>query len=413
MEAIRVPAGNKHQHPENPDTTDFSLKRKKTSSVKSVTPEQSVASSSGGVSAVTLFSDRSFIKFRSVNSIGKGASARIFEAKQNKTDTHAIALKMGDLKSDLNGIDIVWVESEIKNNHCPCKNRALHDEALIQQKLKHENIVQFINFGHVNIKRAGEATLKVPVILMELAGVSLGTKLNTFLNYKQPRFNYDKQPFPLVQRFDILIDVAKGLKYIHDHSIVHSDLYPKNILISQNQAKICDFSESFQYPAKNIDTFEWSTGMTYMSPELFFAPEKASLKTDIFSMGVTIRMCIAGTARYNSWWVDKTLLRRPGNYSFTDNLPEPNKEAEIFNTFDAVTAEEMIDYNDEEYHRSLHKRTVAIDVLKNIAKPCMQVTPDQRPDVEQVLSLLEQKRRELIIAPVDSKSLVRPTLHAN
>ncbi|MCY4177604.1 MAG: hypothetical protein OXD32_03800, partial [Endozoicomonadaceae bacterium] len=73
--------------------------------------------------------------------------------------------------------------------------------------------------------------------------------------------------------------------------------------------------------------------------------------------------------------------------------------------FDAITASEMVSRSDDpEYTTSLSKRQIAINVLENIAKPCMQLTPDKRPDIKRVLSLLEQNKRSFL-AVVAEKNL--------
>ncbi|MCY4329148.1 MAG: protein kinase family protein [Endozoicomonadaceae bacterium] len=408
MEAVHVQPGSKRKHHESSDTTDFCFKRSKRKQkkpIKSLTPEKKISSSSDASGTSVLFSERPAIQFRSVYYIDRGSSAKIYAVKEKETDAQAIALKLGDPSFYLNDSNTQWIQSDIKDEHCICKNCDLHDEASIHQQLKHKNIIQFIDFGHVNINTASGVNYKIPAILMELAGTPLDKKLQDFVNYTRSNFNSDEHSFPLSQRFTILTDVAKGLEYIHDHSILHMDIHPKNILISQNRAKICDFSLSFEYPIKRKLCFDWSASLTNMAPEFFFEPKIVSLKSDLFSMGVTIRMCIAGTARSHSWWTNTATLRSRDKRDISATLPEPDKQAKIFNIFDAITASEMVSRSDDpEYTTSLSKRQIAINVLENIAKPCMQLTPDKRPDIKRVLSLLEQNKRSFL-AVVAEKNL--------
>ncbi|MCY4177763.1 MAG: hypothetical protein OXD32_04615 [Endozoicomonadaceae bacterium] len=138
-----------------------------------------------------------------------------------------------------------------------------------------------------------------------------------------------------------------------------------------------------------------------------------STKADLFSMGATIKMCIAGTTRSHSWSTNMATLKSQNDYD-PEHLPKSDKEAKIFNIFDALTVEEIVARsNDPEYTTSLSKWQIAINVLDNIAKPCLQLSPYQRPDIGWVLSLLEEKKVQLAAHYSGSKPFMRPTPRTN
>jgi len=123
----------------------------------------------------------------------------------------------------------------------------------------------------------------------------------------------------ILQAVDLMLQVAEGMKYLHNMGIVHRDLKPQNILVKKVQevsadhhpdsknstscalsnpvwiAKICDFGTSKvknQSTAYSHQTKLIGTTM-YMAPELYELdpedeiPERFHpMKTDVYSFGI-------------------------------------------------------------------------------------------------------------------------------
>ena len=83
----------------------------------------------------------------------------------------------------------------------------------------------------------------------------------------------------------IIYQVAKGLFYIHNHSIFHRDLRPENILIqNESKAKICDFRLS-QSSIEKPPYSEYTTTGWYLAPEILLKAQKYGSEVDIFALG--------------------------------------------------------------------------------------------------------------------------------
>jgi serine/threonine-protein kinase len=94
---------------------------------------------------------------------------------------------------------------------------------------------------------------------------------------------------PIKTVIDLSRQICRGLLYAHNHSVIHRDIKPQNILIDRNKvAKLSDFGIAKIYSGTNITM----TGFTLGTPE-YMSPEQALGKridhqTDIYSLGIVI-----------------------------------------------------------------------------------------------------------------------------
>lgn len=156
-----------------------------------------------------------------------------------------------------------------------------------------------------------------------------------------------------IHALEIIFQVLEGIEYAHSQGFIHRDLKPSNIIIDLNgNAKIMDFGIS-----KSIDEMESITQhqsrpgtLMYMSPEQLSGNE-VSVKSDLYSLGITLYEMIAGFYPYDSSTfyeiVDSHVNKIPP--AIKDILPEVPAEIDELilramgksNTYNFTTAQEF------------------------------------------------------------------------
>ena len=141
-------------------------------------------------------------------------------------------------------------------------------EAKILKKLNHPNIIRVMDFG----KEDG-----MSYMVMEYIN---GEDLKKLLLYKQTE---------KLQRYDLILQIGRGLDYLHENNIIHHDIKPENILVSKNnEVKIIDFGLARYNRLRIFTRNRFIDGTpTYMSPEQI-RKRHTDKRTDIYSYGITI-----------------------------------------------------------------------------------------------------------------------------
>jgi serine/threonine protein kinase len=171
------------------------------------------------------------------------------------------------------------------------------------QRLIHENLVRIHAYEE---NTGGNAFLstgpKNPFILMERVE---GTTLEDYIR-RDERRRLDKnqrRAFELTpERLAIAVYVTEALRYLHQRALVHRDVKPANIFIPdtspsrQRRAKLGDFGivkwGDFQASVSSgtlTMTSQRGLGtLKYMSPEQALTPKDVTVRSDIFSLGITL-----------------------------------------------------------------------------------------------------------------------------
>ncbi len=188
-----------------------------------------------------------------------------------------------------------------KKSYGKTKEGTLKINYMIDDALNEINIYKTFNEYNNNVIRLyqilNDNKKDKTYLIMELAQkgplVTLNEKTGIFcINSNYNNNIYDEK---LIKKW--ILDIAKGLKFLHENNVVHRDIKSDNILIDKNGVcKIADFGCSIKLKPNQPDLFSKTEGNMY-----FFPPEFVDGKSkkqfgykpvDIWAFGVSIYTCI-------------------------------------------------------------------------------------------------------------------------
>ncbi|MCA9562541.1 MAG: protein kinase [Myxococcales bacterium] len=153
-----------------------------------------------------------------------------------------------------------------------------HSEALLAASLNHPNI------AHIHWVRRQDELFYFVMEFIE--GLSLSQRIV-------------HQRLPLGQLIELFCQVCNGLSHAHERGVVHRDLKPGNILISENtpsqpRAVIVDFGLAVRAGEPAV-----SPSGILMGTPAYVSPEQAQgnatdHRTDIYSLGITLFEAVTG-----------------------------------------------------------------------------------------------------------------------
>lgn len=143
-------------------------------------------------------------------------------------------------------------------------------EAYEHSRLSHPNIVKLLDFGQSD---------NMYFLVMEyLEGLTVEeiVKMTGCL---------DEQSAVM-----LAYEVSKALQYLDSHALLHRDIKPQNIMITnEGTAKILDFGLARAINDETLSTGdEFRCSPRYASPEYIRGDENVDVRSDIYSLGVTL-----------------------------------------------------------------------------------------------------------------------------
>src|SRR5439155_616304 len=156
-----------------------------------------------------------------------------------------------------------------------------HREIMLAARLQHPHILTVLDSG----ESAGQLWFTMPFV----EGESL-----------RDRLNREKQ-LPVEDAVRIAREAAGALDYAHRQGVVHRDVKPENILLTESHALVADFGIARALgggqPALTSSGVAIGTP-AYMSPEQARAARDVDARTDVYALGCVLFEMLAGEPPY-------------------------------------------------------------------------------------------------------------------
>ena len=167
-------------------------------------------------------------------------------------------------------------------------------EIQLAARLQHPHIVPLLQSGEIN----GILYYTMPFI----EGESLRQRLDR------------EKPLPIQEGMRILRQVASAISYAHRNGVVHRDIKPDNVLLSDEFALVADFGVARALSASVApgDQRLTSSGValgtpTYMAPEQALADPEIDHRADIYAFGVLAYEVFTGAPPFRGKSAQATL----------------------------------------------------------------------------------------------------------
>lgn len=205
-------------------------------------------------------------KYELQRELGRGGMAVVYLARDPKHDRH-VAVKV--------------LRGELANN--VGAERFLREIA-IAAHLQHPNILTLIDSGEALDTRTGERF--VYYVMPYVAGESLRDRLAR------------GGSMPVSEALPLLRDIVDGVASAHRHGVVHRDIKPDNVLLTEQHALVVDFGVAKAMSDARDTARLTATGISLGTPA-YMAPEQAAGETvdhraDIYAIGVVAYEMLSG-----------------------------------------------------------------------------------------------------------------------
>jgi serine/threonine-protein kinase len=187
-------------------------------------------------------------------------------------------------------------------------------EIQIAANLQHPHIVPLLS--------AGETEHGVYYTAPYVAGESLRARLTT------------EPAIPTQEAVRLAKEIALALDYAHREGVIHRDVKPENILLSDNHALLTDFgiAKAISQSSKSLT----STGLSLGTPA-YVAPEQAAgdqidNRADVYALGCVLFEMLAGQPPYSGPTVQSIIAQHvaapiPSVVAFRPSVPASIAEA--------------------------------------------------------------------------------------
>jgi len=291
-----------------------------------------------------------------IEELGKGSYGAIYKAIYKK-EANVVAIKIVPIETD--------------------NTQELMDEIQILSECRSPNIVNYIE----SYKHNGYLW-----IIMEYCGAgSIGDIM------KICNITLNEEQIQIVAR-----EALNGIRYLHQHKLIHRDIKSGNILLNQKgECKLADFGVSAQLQ-QTISKRDTVIGSPYwMAPEVLMS-NKYDNKADIWSLGITLIELAQGKPPLHEMHPLRALVQIPALDPPKLEINNNKKWSQEFETFlslclrknpeERLSADELYKLN---WIRKAGRRTILQHLVLNIIPQIEKYRENKRKK----LKIEEKKKR--------------------
>ncbi|EYU43124.1 hypothetical protein MIMGU_mgv1a020205mg [Erythranthe guttata] len=197
-------------------------------------------------------------------------------------------------------------------------------------------------------------------------------------NLSQHLRGTSREPLQWATRVQIALDSARGLEYIHEHTVpvyIHRDIKPANILIDKNfHAKVADFglTKLTEVGSSSLPTGKLVGTFGYMPPE-YAQYGDVSPKIDVYAFGVVLYELISAK---------EAIVKTNGSSAdskglvslFEEVLSKPGQTEDLTSLIDSRLGD---DYPLD-----------SVQKLAQLARACTHENPQLRPSMRSIVVAL-------------------------
>ena len=234
---------------------------------------------------------------------------------------------------------------------------------LVKTQDPEEQRAAFINEVNVMWKVRHERLAILYGVCLEPYGIVMGLETGGTLH---KLLHENKEPLPWLYRYQLSLDIAHGLRFLHANQVFHRDLKSDNILLDdKRRAKITDFGLAKIPSYFNTLMSEQSGAHPWQAPEVLEGVIDPLLKrikygpaSDVYSLGMVLYEIALRKLPFDNRFSIKDVVERGGR---------PDVEA----------------------------LPVSLIPLKELMKQCWETEREKRPQMEQILHTLSTLEKEV------------------
>jgi len=212
-------------------------------------------------------------RYRLQQKLGEGGMGEVWEAEQTEPVHRQVALKL--IKRGMDSAQVV---------------ARFESERQALALMEHSAIAKVFDAGTTEHGR--------PYFVMELVH---GAPIHEYC---------DRHRLSVPQRLELLVQVCEGIQHAHQKAIIHRDVKPSNILVTEQDGapvpKIIDFGVAKATRGRLADDMlATQVGQLlgtpeYMSPEQLGLEDDIDTRTDVYSLGLVLYELLVGTGPFDT-----------------------------------------------------------------------------------------------------------------